>query len=285
MTIDTQATIVMAIDLDLYRLAVSISIPVTRTNLEDPPIPGKNAVVTGGDNPTAERRLTGSAAAAPTPSVKVMTTTAHLHAPAGIRSRLLADTRYVVTGFPVALAAVVLCATGFAVGAGLAVLWIGVPVMVAALLWSRRIAGAERARITAVLREPVPAPRYRTARTSSPIGAAIAMLSDPQSWRDLVHATVRFIPSTIAFSVVVAWWAGLLGGLTWSLWGWSLPDGPDNKELPELLGFGDAYLTTVAFYLVVAVLLALTLPAVARGAALFEARIARALLTPAAPSR
>jgi hypothetical protein len=60
----------------------------------------------------------------------------------------------------------------------------------------------------------------------------------------------------------------------------SEPDGPDNKELPELLGIGDAHRTMVVFHAGVALLCVVTLPAVARGAALLEARFARSLLAP-----
>ncbi len=193
--------------------------------------------------------------------------------------RLAADTRYVLTGFPLALATLVLCLTGFATALGLAVVWIGVPLMIATLGLARGFARAERARIAEVLDEPVQAPAYRTATAGG--NRLLAVLADPQSWRDLAHASLRCVPSTIAFSLVVTWWAGVLGGLSWALWGWALPDGRDDQGLPELLGLGDAYLTAVAFYLVAAVLLAVTLPAVVGGAARFEARFARALLSPA----
>ncbi|GAA3236374.1 sensor domain-containing protein [Dactylosporangium siamense] len=190
----------------------------------------------------------------------------------GPLSRVAADTRYVLTGFPLALAGLTLCMTGFVAGVSLVVVWVGVPLMIAAMTLSRAFAGMERARIAAVLSEagPVRQPRYRGG------------LTDPQAWRDLAHASLRIVPSTAAFSVVVTWWAGVLGGLSWALWGWALPDGEGAQGLPELLGLGDAYLTAVAFYLVAALLFAVTLPVAVHGAARFEARFAQALLSPAA---
>ncbi|MFB9184972.1 sensor domain-containing protein [Dactylosporangium sucinum] len=200
-----------------------------------------------------------------------MTTTTYIEAPRTL-PRLAADTRYVLTGFPVALAAFVLCLTTVTMGVGLAVVWVGVPLAVAALTLARTFATAERARVADVLGEAVPRPVYRT--------GTWRMFADPQSWRDLAHALLRWIPSTVAFCIVVSWWAAALGSLTWSLWGWALPDGPDDHELPELIGLGDAYLTAVVFYLVVAAVLAVTLPAVTRAAARVEAGFARALLGP-----
>jgi hypothetical protein len=186
----------------------------------------------------------------------------------GLLARIAADTRYVLTGFPLALAGLALCMTGFVAGVSLVVVWVGVPLMIGAMRLARAFAWVERARVVAVLNEAVRQPRYRTAFT------------EPQAWRDLAHASLRIVPSTVAFSVVVTWWAGVVGGLSWALWGWALPDGEGEQGLPELLGLGDAYLTAVAFYLVAGLLFVVTLPAVVHGAARFEARFARALLSP-----
>lgn len=77
-------------------------------------------------------------------------TTTQLEAPVmAVRpfARLGADTRYVLTGFPVALAALTLCVTGFSLGLGLAVVWAGVPILAATLMWARGFAAVERARL------------------------------------------------------------------------------------------------------------------------------------------
>ncbi|WP_433383565.1 sensor domain-containing protein [Actinoplanes sp. CA-142083] len=190
--------------------------------------------------------------------------------------RLVTDTRYVLTGFPPAVIAFSACLTGFAAGAGLVVVWIGVPLLVATLMLARGFAAAERARVGAVLGAALPTPSYRAAKSATMPARVLAVLSDPQSWRDLAHAVLRLAPSTIAFSFVVTWWAGVLGGATWALWGWALPS--DDVELPELLGFGDKYGTIVIFYLAIAAVFAVTLPAVTRWAATLEARFAKVLL-------
>jgi hypothetical protein len=215
------------------------------------------------------------------PSVRGMTTTSidpQLDPAPVVRAwaGLATDTRYVLTGFPLALAATILCVTGFSIGAGLAVVGAGVPLLAATMLWSRGFATAERARVAPVLGAALPDPTYRAATSESLPARLIAVLTDPQSWRDLAHAALRLVPSTIAFSLVATWWAGVLGGATWALWGWALPT--DDVEVPELLGFGRGYGTIVTFYLIVAAFFALTLPAVARWSARFEARFARALL-------
>src|SRR5690348_17794684 len=74
------------------------------------------------------------------------------------------DTQYVLLGFPLGLITLVLCVTGFAVGVGTAIIWIGLPILVASLAMSRGFAILERARIGPVLGRRVPHPVYRSAR-------------------------------------------------------------------------------------------------------------------------
>jgi hypothetical protein len=198
---------------------------------------------------------------------------------ARVLPRLAADTRYVVTGLPHALAAIVVCVTALSVGVALAVLGVGVPLAFFALMQARGFAAAERERIAPVLEREIPAPAHRPAAATLP-SRLFAVLADAQTWRDLAHAVLRWIPSSIAFTLVATWWAAVLGGLTWVLWGWALPGGPEARELPELLGLGGSYLTKVAFYGVLALVFVVTLPAVTRWAALLEARFAERLLGP-----
>ena len=218
------------------------------------------------------------------PSVKGMATTypddEYAPSPAARALRHLGvDTQYVVLGFPLGIITIVLGLVGFSLGLGLAVLWVGIPIMVAALMTARGFATLERARIGPVLGRQVPHPYYKRRRDGSRLRRLLTPLTDAQSWLDLVHAVFRFIPSTIAFVFVIVWWACTLGGLSWGLWGWSIPNGPDDQDLPQLLGLGYAYSTSVVFYLVLGAFFALTLYPVVRGAALLEALFARGLLS------
>ena len=201
-------------------------------------------------------------------------TTTQLEMPLAVRlwPRLAADTRYVLTGLPLAVASFAVCLTALTAGLTLAVVWVGVPLVVFALMQARGFAASERARLA------LPAPAYREAFSPARHHRLLATVSDPRSWRDLAHAALRFIPNTISASLVLTWWLGLLGSVTWALWGWSLPNGPDDADLPQVLGLGDSYTTSVVFYLMVAAAFALTLPAVAHAAARLEAAFARALL-------
>jgi signal transduction histidine kinase len=190
------------------------------------------------------------------------------------------DSAYTLLGFPLALAGFVLVVTGLAVGIGTLVIWVGLPLLVLTLVVARGFATVERLRIPGVLRQELPTPVYRRAPSDAGrVRRLIEPLRDPQSWLDAVHALLHLVVAIPAFAVTVAWWAASLGGLSYAVWGWSLPDGPDDQDLPELLGLGDGLGVRIVFYGLVGLVFAGTLPAVVRAMALLEAQFGRVLLT------
>jgi signal transduction histidine kinase len=188
------------------------------------------------------------------------------------------DTQYVLIGFPIGILTVALMMALFWTGVGTAIIWIGLPILLATMYVARGFAVLERARIGPVFNHRLQHPLYKKPKDDSFLRRVFTPLSDGQSWLDLLHGMFRFIPSTISFAFVVTWWAGVLNGLTWGQWGWALPNGPDDQDLPELLGFDGSYGTKVAFYLATGIFFAGTLFWVVRGAALLEAWFARGLL-------
>ncbi|MBG0814612.1 sensor domain-containing protein [Planomonospora sp. ID82291] len=194
--------------------------------------------------------------------------------------RLGIDTRYLLLGLPLAVIAFCLLVAGLSVGVSTAILWIGVPILGAALLLARGFADLERRMLPEVLGGSVARPRYRPA----PQGAGrfrrmVNPLTSGQSWLDLLHGIVNLPVAIATFCLTVIWWAGAVLGLTYPIYGWVLEAIPDNDGLPELLGFGDGALVGVVLTTAVGVLFAITLPLVVRGAALVQAGFSRALLT------
>jgi len=222
--------------------------------------------------------VAGSANLHPAPSVKGMTTTAPPLA-VSLLGRLGRDTQYVLLGFPLGLITLVLGLPAFFLGVGTTIVWIGLPILLGTLMLARGFATIERSRIKPVLDRRLPHPHYKRAAVPSFWRRVLTPMTDGQSWLDLVHSVFRWIPSTVAFVFVVTWWAGTLGGLTFPLWDWSIPRGPDDTDLPQLLGLGDAYSTRILFHMAVGVFFALTLYPVVRSAALLEAQFARVLLS------
>ncbi|WP_250002362.1 sensor histidine kinase [Actinoplanes sp. M2I2] len=210
-----------------------------------------------------------------------MTTTHAAQPPAPIR-RLLRqvaiDTQFVLVGFPLGLITVTLFMSLFFTGIGLVIIWVGLPILVLTFMVARGFAVLERARIAPVLGHPVHRPHYRSEPGAGPLRRMLAPLADGQAWLDVVHGMFRFIPSTIAFCFVVTWWSGAIAGLTSWMWDWSIPRGPDDQDLAELLGMGDGTGTRLLLYFAIGVFFAGTLYPVLRASALLEAYFARGLL-------
>jgi hypothetical protein len=193
--------------------------------------------------------------------------------------RLGNDTQYVLVGFPLGIVTISLLMAGLGTGAGMLVTVVGLPILVATLFAARGFATLERLRAAPVLGRDLPHPSYKRPRPDAGFfRRTLVPLTDPQSWLDLLHGVLRFIPSTIAFAFVVTWWAGALGGLTSSIWDRFIPYGDGSHELPAMLGFGSGADARIFFNTLGGVFFALTLVPVIRAAALVEARFAQGLL-------
>jgi len=191
------------------------------------------------------------------------------------------DTGYALVSFPIAIAAFVVVVTGLALGAGLLIVWVGVAVLAGTLLAARGFATVERAWLPAVLDRPLPSPAYLAA-DGRPVRKLMTPLRDPQTWLDALHAIVRFPFAILSFVVTVTFWSVALGGLTYGLWDWALPDAstdPDNTDLLELLGFESTAGRRILLYAVLGLVVAVLLPFAVRGVALLQASLGRVLLT------
>jgi hypothetical protein len=177
---------------------------------------------------------------------------------------------YVLTGFPLAVAAFVLLITGFAVG-------IGIVVLAGTLAAARTFARVERSRLDALLGIRMPRPAYRTPRGGR-FGRAVSAGADPRRWLDLLHGIVAFPVAVATFSIVVTWFAAAAGGLGYVLWQWSLPREADRHTLAYYMGLGNGDTADILLMTGLGLVVALTLPWVVRGCAAVQAGLAWALL-------
>ncbi|MBG0826585.1 sensor domain-containing protein [Planomonospora sp. ID67723] len=197
--------------------------------------------------------------------------------------RIGTDTRYLLLGLPLAIVAFCLMVTGFSLGMGTVVIWVGVPILGASLMLARGFADLERRMLPEVLGHPVARPRYRpTPQGAGMFRRLVNPLTNGQSWMDLLYGIVNLPVAVVTFCLTVTWWAGAITGLTYPIYGWILEGIPDNNGLAELLGFGDSAVIGVVMTTAIGLLFAITLPAVIRGAALVQAGLSRAMLTGAA---
>jgi signal transduction histidine kinase len=189
--------------------------------------------------------------------------------------RLGPDSLYVLTGLPLALVSFVVLVAGLALGIGLLITLLGIPVAALTLNVARWFAAVERARLPRVLGHAVSAPPYPQ-HEGQGLARRFGQVRDPQSWRDVVHGIAVLPVAVITWSFAVTWWAAALGSITYPLWSWAVP----GREVTVLDMLG---LTGLAwefgFYLALAVVTVGTLPAVIRGCAAVQAALGRELLT------
>jgi signal transduction histidine kinase len=200
--------------------------------------------------------------------------------------RLASDTIYTLLGFPLATAGFTAIITGLSVGIGTLVIVIGVPILVCTVLLARIFADIERLRIPAVLDRPRTRPAYRTSAPGAGVWKRILNpLSQTQSWLDVAHAILIFPIATATFCVVISWWATAVGGKLTILWDWSIPRGPDNTSLAQLVGLGDSAVARIGFQTAIGLVCLITLPFVVRVCALLSANFSRVLLISLADMR
>lgn len=204
----------------------------------------------------------------------------------GTLRQLGTDTGYVLLGLPLATASFAVVVTGLSAALGLLVVVIGVPVLTATLFAARLFADIERLRIPAVLNRPRVRPTYRTAEPGAGVWKRIVTpITQVQFWLDAAHAILQFPIAVTCFSVVVSWWSVAIAGPLTIAWDWSIPRGPDNRSLAQLIGLGDSAFARIGLQTALGLLGVATLPFVVRGCAWVSAAFSRLLLTGVAEMR
>jgi signal transduction histidine kinase len=225
------------------------------------------------------------------PSVDDMTTAPTLAGTAqpervGFLRQLAIDSGYIILGFPLAIASFVIIVTGLSTGLSLVITIVGLPILAGTLFAARLFADIERLRIPAVLRRPRTRPTYRAPEPGDGTWKRIVTpLAQTQFWLDLAHGVMHFPIAVTTFCVVVTWWSLAIGGTFNIAWDWSIPRGPDNQSLAQLIGLGDSTVARVGLQTAIGVICLVTLPAVVRGCALLSAGFSRSLLTGVAEMR
>lgn len=144
--------------------------------------------------------------------------------PPGLTSpRAWAELVYAVVDLVPAIAFFVLVTTLLAVGIGLAVIYVGVLILVLALLAARFGGLVQRSLADALLDLPTAAPAWTQPRRPGPIAAIGAVLRDPAHWRAVAYFCIKIVLAPLTFSVAVACYSAGLGALSYPAWRLWLP--------------------------------------------------------------
>ncbi|MFI2430219.1 sensor histidine kinase [Streptomyces sp. NPDC018693] len=152
---------------------------------------------------------------------------------APVEGRAWRELTYVLLSLPISIVLFTFAVTMTAMGAGLLVTFLGVPVLAAALAGCRGFGALERTRARGLLDLEVAAPEVLRPRRNSPMGWIGAVLRSGASWRSLLYAVLHLPWAVFSFGVAVAFWTAGWGLLTYPLWFWVLPmhAGQDGIQL------------------------------------------------------
>ena len=198
-------------------------------------------------------------------------------------SRMYAEFAYLALAFPLGLAYFVFLVTGVSVGAGLIVVWVGVPMLLGMLLSWRALGQFERLLHRSLLGVEIDDPHTSIRGDGSLWQRTKRLLEDSVTWRTLLWLLIRFPAGIIVFVVLVTFLATSLGlialgagaalGLDYAEWSnfleWDGLDGAVDERFALLVGG----------------LLLLALPPIVRGLAWFHAVVGAALLGPSLRDR
>lgn len=196
--------------------------------------------------------------------------------------RVLLESGYALSAFPIALVAFVVVIVDLALGMALAIFIGGILLISVGVMVARGFARLERIRMRGMLGRTASTPAYVCAPEGSGFWRrSLTPLKDPQSWLDVVWAIVGLVTGTFAFAVTLVWWAASLTGLTYWFWQIWIPESESDAEQldPLLPGLDPGRMAESLFNFVVGLVALVTLPWVVRLVVTIHASLASVLLS------
>ncbi|WP_310726003.1 sensor domain-containing protein [Streptomyces sp. N2A] len=130
---------------------------------------------------------------------------------------------YLFLSYPIACLLFVYAVGVLAVGAGLLVTFLGIPVLAGGLAGARGLGGLERARARALLGLEVATPEPVRPAKPGLMAWIGAVLKSGVSWRHLLYCLLRFPWAIFAFIFSLTFWTLGWMLLTYPLWRWTFP--------------------------------------------------------------
>ncbi len=143
----------------------------------------------------------------------------------------------------------VLLVTMFTVSVGLAIVWVGVPLLAVTLVLARGASTFERAWTRTMLEVDIPSPYRPLPDEGGLLPKMKAVVTDPASWRDFGYWMLMFPVSIVEFTAMVVFWPVVLCLIAYPFYYTNLPtyfivDLPDGGEW-AVNSFSSALLVTV----------------------------------------
>jgi signal transduction histidine kinase len=199
---------------------------------------------------------------------------------------LFRDSAYLLLGFPLWLPMHILVVVGISLGAGLAVMWVGLAILAASLVMAHGFAEFDLLRLAATHRDLRPARALMPAR---PPGTGwrwarpvMDTIRNPMRWRESAYAVLMLPLVSVTWSIALTLWVAAVSGLTSIIWE-SILETVTRDDMYTHTGLADLLHLGVPDWVVDTLLglaAAAVLAPVMRGLTNLHALMARWLLTP-----
>lgn len=198
-------------------------------------------------------------------------------------SRAIGEAVYCMLSLLPAIGFFVATVTLCAIGVGLSLVWVGVPVLALGLLVARLGGYLQLGLCDSLLGRPMADPGPPPLRRTGPVGVLSAVLGDPANWRAVCYWLLKMLLAPVQFGVTVGLYTFALGGASYSIWrGWLPAQQATDGSWHRGAEFGSRFfidswpqmlLPTIAGLLVLAIA-----PAIVRALAGIDAGLVRYLL-------
>lgn len=119
------------------------------------------------------------------------------------RRRTYAAALYLLLALPIGFVAFLALVVGFALGIGLSVIWVGVPLLLGVLALNRGFAAFDRRLANRLLGSGIPAPEAQRAREGTLMKQVTTLIRSRTTWRASLWLVLRFPLAVITFVVPV----------------------------------------------------------------------------------
>jgi signal transduction histidine kinase len=199
------------------------------------------------------------------------------------RRRTWGELGYAVLGLPQGVAFFAFTMVTLSLSAGLAVTFIGLPLLAVTGLMSRWLGSAARRVGNGLLGESLPgAPRLQV--RPGLLGWIGSCLTDRWSWQARLYLILKLPMGILSFTVAFACYLYGLGALTYVIWWRSLPCNTSDGVCHRGVGIANDYYIDspfrIAWFAVAGALLLLAAPWVVKGVVRLDRLAVRALLVP-----
>jgi signal transduction histidine kinase len=144
--------------------------------------------------------------------------------PAPFEARTGKETIHLLLNMPFGIATFTIIVTGFALGFGMLITLVGIPILIGMLYVSRAMGTVERVRAGLLLDLDVPRPYRPDPPRDKWWRPFVSRVTDPATWTEIVYHLLLLPVGVITFAVTLTFWTTALALLFLPAYAWALPE-------------------------------------------------------------